>query len=576
MFKKLILKNFRNFEDIDIELKNKNIILGMNDVGKSNLLHSLRMIFDKKIRLDEIHSTDFHNKNVNLPIEIIVGLDISDLESDDVEKLRAKAQEAVTQEESNIFYIKLKIDNKEDEGILKQFYWGDDDKNLIEIKAKGINYLILDEVFSVVYMPSHVETVKVFNDIRKEILKDIVLAENDSILKSEINDNFQSINKKIQQLTTVGKIEKEINSNLKVFDETYKVTITSQAVVDDLYKQLKIYTIENDHDHLYPASGDGRQKKIMYAMLHYFLEKEAAKKIPILILEEPENHLFLSAQVDLSQTLFEDLNIKYIFCSSHSSELLYHIGMDCNLIRLYRQKNIPLRKTISRSAQISSEYHNLKKIYAESLSRGYFADCVLLVEGYSEKLLCDSIFKSVLSKNQLQKLYVLPVLGTNFKPYRDLLKKLGIKIIVRTDNDIYKNDIYGLKRCLKIVGQDFDEIIPDELKGNKNEGEITLNQKKIALHRHFQPLIENLRLENDIFLAEIDLENDLIHALIDASISKCLLNDEVVDLKELKLELQDKKWHNMFLFLNENENLFEIIFKDSRFDFLKEVKACLI
>jgi len=77
-------------------------------------------------------------------------------------------------------------------------------------------------------------------------------------------------------------------------------------------------------------------------------------------------------------------------------------------------------------------------------------------------------------------------------------------------------------------------------------------------------------------LAEIDLENDLIHALIDASISKCLLNDEVVDLKELKLELQDKKWHNMFLFLNENENLFEIIFKDSRFDFLKEVKACLI
>ena len=34
MFKSLILKNFRNFEQINIELKDKNIILGMNDVGK--------------------------------------------------------------------------------------------------------------------------------------------------------------------------------------------------------------------------------------------------------------------------------------------------------------------------------------------------------------------------------------------------------------------------------------------------------------------------------------------------------------------------------------------------------------
>ena len=576
MFKSLILKNFRNFEQINIELKDKNIILGMNDVGKSNLLHALRLVFDKKIRLEEIHSTDFHNKNDRNPIEIIVGLDISQPEKEDVQKLKARAHEAVTQEESEVFYIKLIIENRKEEGILKQFFWGDELSALKEIKGKGVNYLILDDVFSVIYIPSHVETLKVFSDIKKEVLKDIVLTEDDSILKVEIKDNFENINENIQKLTSVSRIEEEINQNLKIFDETYKVKITSQSIVDDLYKQLRIYTIENDHDHLYPASGDGRQKKIMYAMLHYFLEKEAIKKIPILILEEPENHLFLSAQIDLSRTLFDDLNIKYIFCSSHSSELLYHIGIDCNLVRLYRQKNMPLRKTISSSAQISSEYHNLKKMYAEGLSKGYFADCVLLVEGYSEKLLCDSILSCVLSKNQFQKLYVLPVLGTNFKPYRDLLKKLGIKIIVRTDNDIYKNDIYGLKRCLKIVNKNLTEIIPEELKGRKDEGEIILNKKKKDLHKHFQPLIENLKLEHDIFLAEIDLENDIVNALLDEGISDCSLNGEVVDLEELKSELQYKKWHNMFLFLEENEELFEIIFKNSRFDFLKEVKACLV
>ena len=263
MFKSLILKNFRNFEQINIELKDKNIILGMNDVGKSNLLHALRLVFDKKIRLEEIHSTDFHNKNDRNPIEIIVGLDISQPEKEDVQKLKARAHEAVTQEESEVFYIKLIIENRKEEGILKQFFWGDELSALKEIKGKGVNYLILDDVFSVIYIPSHVETLKVFSDIKKEVLKDIVLTEDDSILKVEIKDNFENINENIQKLTSVSRIEEEINQNLKIFDETYKVKITSQSIVDDLYKQLRIYTIENDHDHLYPASGDGRQKKIM-------------------------------------------------------------------------------------------------------------------------------------------------------------------------------------------------------------------------------------------------------------------------------------------------------------------------
>jgi putative ATP-dependent endonuclease of OLD family len=261
MFKKLILKNFRNFEHIDIELKDKNVILGMNDVGKSNLLHALRMVFDKKIRLDEIHNTDFHNKNIAVPIEIMVSFDITESLNTDIEKLRAKAREAITFEESKNFYIKLIIKNTKEEGILKQFFWGDNVKNLKEIKSKGINFLILDDVFSVVYIPSHVETSKIFNEIRKEILKDFELSESDEDLKREIAIGFKDINSRIQNLTSVEKIEKEINDNLKFFDETYQVKVTSQSVVDDLYKQLKIYTIETGYEHLYPASGDGRQKK---------------------------------------------------------------------------------------------------------------------------------------------------------------------------------------------------------------------------------------------------------------------------------------------------------------------------
>lgn len=181
----------------------------------------------------------------------------------------------------------------------------------------------------------------------------------------------------------------------------------------------------------------------------------------------------------------------------------------------------------------------------------------------------------VLTENQFQKLYVLPVLGTNFKPYRELLIKLGIKVIVRTDNDIYKNDIHGLKRCLKLIDLELEMPTPEYLKGVKSEPEKELNEKKLRLHKEFYPCIEKLKIENDIYLAEIDLENDLISALVDAKIFKCLLGNVAVDLDELKSELQNKKWHNMFLFLKENKSLLENIFEDVRFDFLQRVKLCL-
>ena len=46
------IKGFRNFSDATINFSDKTLIIGANDIGKSNLLYALRLIFDryKKIR----------------------------------------------------------------------------------------------------------------------------------------------------------------------------------------------------------------------------------------------------------------------------------------------------------------------------------------------------------------------------------------------------------------------------------------------------------------------------------------------------------------------------------------------
>jgi putative ATP-dependent endonuclease of OLD family len=124
MFEKLSIKNFRNFKDIEIELNDKNIVIGMNDVGKSNLLYALRLVFDRKNRFEEIFDTDFHQKNIKEPIDILVTLNISDESSSDVQKILANVKEARSIESSKYFYIRLEIIDSKESGYIKRYYWG--------------------------------------------------------------------------------------------------------------------------------------------------------------------------------------------------------------------------------------------------------------------------------------------------------------------------------------------------------------------------------------------------------------------------------------------------------------------
>ena len=47
-FDMVTIKNFRNFENISVALTNKNVLFGMNDVGKTNFLYALRFVFDPR------------------------------------------------------------------------------------------------------------------------------------------------------------------------------------------------------------------------------------------------------------------------------------------------------------------------------------------------------------------------------------------------------------------------------------------------------------------------------------------------------------------------------------------------
>lgn len=152
-FDMVTIKNFRNFENISVALTNKNVLFGMNDVGKTNFLYALRFVFDKDIRRQNFNDTDYYKKHTGSPIEIIVTIDISDQDDSDSQKLRAKLKGALLSGQNKV-YIKVaaSYDEKEMVGV-PILYWGGDLNELEEMKVHG-TFFEIDYVFNVISIHS--------------------------------------------------------------------------------------------------------------------------------------------------------------------------------------------------------------------------------------------------------------------------------------------------------------------------------------------------------------------------------------------------------------------------------------
>lgn len=170
-FEKITIKNFRNFDDVELNLSNKNIFFGLNDVGKTNFLYVLRYVFDKDVRKKNLLDSDFHNKKLDKPIEIVVTIDISDVADSDCQKLRAQLKGAL-QSEHNKVYIKFLAEyNKSEMLALPILSWGEDINNLQGMKRRSYLYEI-DYVFSVIYIDSYADLYRLLCGIVVEIVND--------------------------------------------------------------------------------------------------------------------------------------------------------------------------------------------------------------------------------------------------------------------------------------------------------------------------------------------------------------------------------------------------------------------
>lgn len=531
-FKSVTIKNFRNFEDISIELTNKNVLFGMNDVGKTNFLYALRFVFDKDIRKQNFNDTDYFKKKVEFPIEITIEIDISDIENTDSQKLRAKLKGALLSNQNTV-YIKVKAsyDEKEMVGI-PVMYWGGELEDLEEMRVRGTYYEI-DYVFNVTYIDAYVDLYTLFKKNANKLL--VNDKEEDKDILENINSICTSLNDEISNLSGIKAFEEKIEPKYKKYrHDNISISVKSEIAVKGLYSNIVPYIKQDDDESLYPTSGEGRKKLLVYSIFDLLSQDEEDKKINIFLIEEPENHLHRSMQIALSHTLFVDDKYQYLFMTTHSPHVLSEMDK-VNLIRLYNEN-----KTVSSSSAlyvVPNKFKSQRKMLNRGLVEAIFADKVLLVEGPSENVLFGKILSVINPFYEADGIYILPVGGFGFRPYFDMLKALRIKTIIKTDNDLRKTkgkEKYSVLGFLRLNNYLDRKILSEE---PIDENSVEAKRKLYADNKEE---LDEIRNQYSLYLSRCSLEEDL---------DEVIHNQMVIYLTEANNDLigylQEKKNHHM-------------------------------
>jgi hypothetical protein len=561
-FSEIEIKNFRNFENIKINLKNKNIFFGLNDVGKTNFLYAFRYILDKNIRKLNLQDSDFYQKNLEVPIEITLKINLGKENNSDTQKLRAKIKGNILSTDKAV-YIKLIAQYDKNEMIaIPKLYWGGNIENLKEMNMKNYFYEI-DNVVNLFYIDSYIDLYTLFKKNINKLIRNNQ-EENDNEKIKTIDSLLNELNSKISSLSGVKGFEEKITPEFSKFknEKELSISIKSEIAIKGLYSNMIPYIKYENEDQLYPTSGEGRKKLLGYTIYDILADDSKDEKINIFLIEEPENHLHKSLQMMLSKLLFTEKKYNYLFLTTHSPYILYEMD-DINLVRIYNDNKINSK---SMFYEIPKEYKTKKEFLNKDISEAIFMDRVLLVEGISELKLFQRILSEMKPYYEIKGGYVLLVRGIGFEMYYDILKGLSIKVIIKTDNDLRKNDsdgkfsVLGLSRVNK-----YSKKNSSILKLPTNRIDENSVESKKELYNEHKKLLEQIQKESSIYLSKVDLENDL-----DEVIHNKLV--EYLECEDPVEYLQKSKDFNMVELIEKlTEEDCKVIYEHSNFSCLKEV-----
>ncbi len=453
----LVIQNFRGLDLSISGLCNEVLIIGKNDSGKTNLCYAIRKLLDYNIRIISLNEQDSTNSN-RLPIKISIKIDLSSITDENKSLLASKCRSCISSDGENE-YLKITLTaefNKETLHYDETITYGEEDTKQFSISNTNPIDYVLDFIYFDSSYDINEEKRIFFKSKQKESIDE---KDSESV---DIINSVDSLNDAIINVERISNINKNLNAldndYSGIFEDT-NFEIKSNIDIANIYKSLDVVAVSPNGTQI--NIGDGKAKTLSM-MLKNMTHKSAKQKI--IILEEPENHLYPLLQKHFIDLLFK-FNPDQIICTTHSPYII-DFKKTKQIIRLSQTIDGLCHKTVQYLFNINSkDFEEYGYCFDEQLASMLFYNFVLLVEGYSEKYFYNRLanenneFKEYLVKN---KMGIFPVYGIAFSKVKKMLEGLGIKVLVKTDNDIYINRKYfaGYARAYNFL----DENVKKEFK----------------------------------------------------------------------------------------------------------------
>lgn len=497
--KQVTIKNYRNFgyPAFTIELKPFTLILGENNIGKTNLLNALGLIFSQEItifrkRLLEIDDINyeavenFKRRVSDLTIKpsevkypkIIIEVILTDMNDD---------QEAVVGDwfinkeltEVKITYVfeprasfdKTDWVKKQREMLKGQSLSNKGSLKLIDFPIGEYRYSIFGgDNPSNECNPYYLKMLRMeFLDALRNAQRELI-ASGDyrllyRILSHRDESKYENIKRKLNELES----EISTNPNLKSIKDEVKTlldrvslqTTTADNSVDFSFSApettemlKKISLIYGTNPINVARNGLGRNNLLYISLILSHLSAKDTRGSPtyfrLITIEEPEAHLHPHLQDHLAENIegvrddVENKQLMQLLLTSHST----HIAAKLNLGNTVIIFNDAERSCLSSHYILSGldtkkdkqTIHYLSKYLDATKSRMFFARKIILIEGIAEQLLIPKFFELHFGSSvERQSCNVINVGGVAFRHFlKVIISGFFIKCVVFTDRDTDK------------------------------------------------------------------------------------------------------------------------------------------
>ena len=562
--KTLYIKGFRNFKEATINFNNQSLIIGANDVGKTNLLYALRILLDRGFSdLDlELKESDFYAyEETN---EVIITAFFDDIKEDCI---LSKMKGDISGDGKLV--IKYLATKGED----YKFFCGKSDADE-DLHEYAIPYY--RKVLNIKYINSKRDFWGYINKTKNILLqqaKEDRSAETidmDDALYKQISDKLKEVDSQIPELSYVKNATEQINEELNklaIHNQEQKVVFdTASTDTDSVINKISITSKHGNKKLL--IGGEGRLNQI-YLSLWASQNRisEYSNEVSILCVEEPEAYLHPHQQRELARYLCQVLKGQVIL-TSHSPYIVCEFSPN-SIMRLYKDDQETKVASDGCSSVIEEGFDGFGYRMSVIPAEAFFADCVILVEGQSELIFYKTLAKQIGIDLDRLNISILSVEGVGFNTYAKILGALGIYWVARTDNDIFKiqhQDAYrfaGIERGLELAQQSCDLEETDEKVIDAYSCKIHGFVDKNSIPSKVLEAADKLRdvLANyDIFIADVDFETDLCNGPLKDALKE-YYGDLLSDSSLIK-KMKSRKAINIYDFLKNHKERLEALADD--------------